>query len=80
LTSRDEKLNRVLTDVLDLPESEISDALSPDTCDTWTSLMHLNLILAIESEFGLSISPEDSLDLLTVGIIRMYLKEQSIAD
>ena len=42
---------------------------SPDTVDGWDSLQHLNLILALEEEFGISFSESQMIEMLSVGLI-----------
>ena len=54
---------------------EINDDSSPDSLDKWDSLSHLKLVMAIESEFNVKLSPEDSMDMLSVKLIRMILED-----
>lgn len=46
------------------------------TVAAWDSLGHLNLILAIEAEFGVSLSPEVVINMRTLGSIRGELRAQ----
>lgn len=39
--------------------TEISDDISQKNCEKWDSLRHLNLIVELESEFDISIEPEE---------------------
>ncbi|MEI6681681.1 MAG: acyl carrier protein [Bacteroidota bacterium] len=39
--------------------SEIADDISQKNCEKWDSLRHLNLIIELESEFDISIEPEE---------------------
>jgi acyl carrier protein len=34
-------------------------ASSPDHVDTWDSLQHLNLVLALEGKYGIAFEPEE---------------------
>src|SRR5687767_12413456 len=54
----DQRLRNVMSAVLRVPAEEIHAGSSMDTIDTWDSLAHMNLVLAIEEEFGVSI-PDD---------------------
>mgnify|MGYP001432809409 CR=1 FL=1 len=74
-----ERLRRVVATVFGAPVEEINAATSPDNLGRWDSLHHLNLIIALEEEFGVSICPEDSDELLTVGIIQLFLEEKGAA-
>lgn len=50
------------TDVASLaPDAE------PETTDGWTSLAHMDFLVAIESTFDLQIAPQDMLDIVTLG-------------
>lgn len=71
-----ECLRRVVATVFGANTDEINAATSPDNLARWDSLHHLNLIVALEEEFGVSVSPEDSGELLTVGIIQLFLEEK----
>ncbi len=42
----------------------------------WDSLGHLNLILALEAEFNVSFSPEDVINMRSLGLIRDGLRAQ----
>ena len=70
-----ERLYSVISDVLGIPVEHISEECSPDSIDTWTSLTHINLVMAIESEFNVSFTPEDTMDMLSVKLISIVLDE-----
>ena len=69
----DMKLKDVISNVLGVSLEEINDDSSPDSLDKWDSLSHIKLVMAIESEFEVELSPEDSMDMLSVKLIRMIL-------
>ncbi|MCB1203766.1 MAG: acyl carrier protein [Verrucomicrobiae bacterium] len=69
------RLHDLLSKVLGIPPGSISDDLSPDNTPEWSSIAHLNLILAIEDEFDIQLSPEETLEMLSVRLIRLYLEE-----
>jgi acyl carrier protein len=71
----DVKLNQVISNVLGIPIEDINDNISPDNVEKWDSLSHLNLIMAIEAEFDILLTPEDSMDMLSVKLIRMILSD-----
>ena len=71
----DMKLKDVLSNVLGVSIEEINDDSSPDNLDKWDSLSHIKLVMAIESEFEVELSPEDSMDMLSVKLIRMILED-----
>ena len=62
-----EKLNEIFIDVLDLDEVELSDETSADDIDEWDSLSHIQLIVAIEKEFGLKFTSKEIMSWKNVG-------------
>lgn len=55
------------------------DNLSIDNVAGWDSMAHVGLILALQKEFGVSISPADALELTSVKEIIRYLMNRGIA-
>ncbi|MCP4650698.1 MAG: acyl carrier protein [PVC group bacterium] len=51
-----EKLFNILRRVAKVSIEEVNEESSPDTIDSWDSLTHINLILAIEEEFEVNFS------------------------
>ena len=70
------RVYQVVSDVLGVPVSELDDESSSDSITSWTSINHLNLITALEFEFGLEFSPEDALEMLSVKLIIIILQDQ----
>jgi len=69
-------LNRVqciLADIFEIPVEQVKPGSSPDTIESWDSLKHVNLVLAIEKEFGVHLSPEEIEQLLSVESIAELL-------
>lgn len=64
--------------VLGIAEAQISDETSPDTVATWDSVTHLNLVMAIEEAFGVAFTPEETMDMISVRLIRLLLEEKGI--
>lgn len=54
-----ERVRGIAADVLNLPAAEVKAESSPENIQTWDSVNHLNLILALEQEFGLVFEPEE---------------------
>lgn len=72
----EETLKDVLAVVLGIPADSISDDTSMDTVASWDSIKHMNLVLAIEEEFGISIPDEDAANITSYPLIRLVLNEQ----
>lgn len=53
----EDKILEILKEVFDLETVDVT--CSKDTCEKWDSIGLLNLILELESEFDISIEPEE---------------------
>lgn len=62
-----EKLNGVFRDVFDDEEIEVNDSTTADDIEDWDSLEHINLIAAIEQEFGIKFSMGQVVTMKNVG-------------
>lgn len=67
-----ERIKRVLKRVFEM--EEVKDDLSQTTCMKWDSLSHLNLVVELEDEFGVSFEPEDIAEMKSLEAIEMKLK------
>jgi acyl carrier protein len=72
----DARLQRVVARVFGLDPEDVTPMTSIDTVEGWDSLRHLNLVIALESEFGVSFTPEEIPELLSVEIIALTLTEK----
>jgi acyl carrier protein len=53
-----DKFNQAVSAILGVPPSEVVDSLSSESVDSWDSLNHINLIGALEQEFGVMLPTE----------------------
>lgn len=67
----------LIADVLQLRPDAVNDDLGFNTAPNWDSLNHINLMLALEAEFGIEIPDDDVIELTTVGAIRRYVTRVS---
>lgn len=51
------KILEILKNVFDL--ETVDSSCSKETCEKWDSIGLLNLVIELESEFGISIEPEE---------------------
>ena len=63
------RIQETLADVLNLPREQITMQSSPDTIEAWDSLKHLDLVLALEQEFGLQFSPEEIAEMTSAELV-----------
>ncbi|MFL5733182.1 MAG: acyl carrier protein [Chloroflexia bacterium] len=65
-----DRLYQTIAGVLDVAPDSLTEESSPETIPTWDSLNHLNLVMALESEFGISLSIDETLEMGSVALIR----------
>ena len=53
----------------------IDSEASMDTIPTWDSLRHMNLVLALEEEFKVSIPDEDAGNITSYKLIKLVIEE-----
>ncbi len=61
-----EKLNAIFKDVFMDESIVLTEMTTSDDISDWDSFAHLNVIMSIESSFGLSFSDEESIRLKNV--------------
>jgi acyl carrier protein len=52
-----ERIKEVIKSTFEL--EDVPDSISQNNCTTWDSMHHLMLVVALETEFGISFEPED---------------------
>ncbi len=76
----DEKLTQIFRTVFNEPTLNISSATTANDVDAWDSLSHLNMISAVEKEYGIKFKLKDLVKLKNVGdlvqIIEVKLSEK----
>tara|TARA_Y100001970_G_scaffold142135_1_gene174872 strand:+ start:5892 stop:6131 length:240 start_codon:yes stop_codon:yes gene_type:complete len=70
----EKKLENIFEVVFDLKKNKIKKSNFSNT-KKWDSINHLNLILALESNFKIKISPEISIKLLSYSNVFNFLKK-----
>lgn len=78
LSKREDRLAQTVAQVLGVTPDVLSEESSPNTISKWDSLGHLSLVMALEDEFGVSLSAEDVLAMRSVGSIRSILHKSGV--
>jgi len=74
----EDKLKQVLADVFGVDVKTINDTTSVDTVAEWDSLRHLNLVLALEQQFNIVFSGEQTVQILSYPLIKIVLEEHGV--
>ena len=75
----DDKLLDIFREVFDDDELAIGDATTAADVEGWDSLAHINLVVAIESSFGVSFSVSEITALENVGDLKKLLTRKLAA-
>jgi acyl carrier protein len=68
-------LKQIMGTILKVDPGVLGPSSSSDTIDTWDSLKHMNLILALEEEFGVSIPDDEAANITSYPLIKITLDE-----
>ena len=52
------KIKEIMSSVFNIDINTINDGSSPETIETWDSMQHMNLIVALEEEFGITFTDD----------------------
>ena len=69
------KIKEIMSAVFEIPVESILDDSSTDNLENWDSLRHLNLIIALEEEFGISIPDDEVGNLVNYKLIQITINE-----
>ena len=64
-----QQVRSIASDIFGVPADKITVESSPETIETWDSMQHLNLVLAIEEKFGVQLEPEDIEQMKSIGAV-----------
>lgn len=71
-----DQIKDLMASIFDVEVSSIGDDASPETIESWDSLKHMNLIVALEEEFNVQFTDEEMLQMLNFQLISLILKEK----
>ena len=70
------RLYQTIANVLGVEPEVLVEESSPDTVEAWDSLNHLNIAMALETEFGVAFEAEDIMTMRDVKSIGDALRRQ----
>jgi acyl carrier protein len=71
-------LTGLIAGILRIPAGEIDDSLDMESTGTWDSLSHMQLIAAIEDEFGIELTLDEIVAMRSVGQVKDVLRSRSV--
>jgi len=67
-------LRDIFADVLEISPDEVTPDLGVGTAENWDSFRHLQVILALEGEYGVQFDPQKIAELTTVSKLQTELE------
>ena len=67
------KIKKIMSGILEVPVDSITDATTMETVDTWDSLRHMEIIVALEEAFGIELAAEDLMEMTSLPEITRVL-------
>ena len=72
----EDRIKKVISAVFKVPVKEINDKSSPYTIESWDSLKHMNLVVALEEEFDVHFNDEDIVEIMNYSLIKIILSKR----
>jgi len=68
------EVRRIAADVFAVDANSLSPGSSPEQVSSWDSVQHLNLVLALEGNYGIQFEPEEMERMKSLGAIADLVK------
>ena len=72
-------LRDILADVLEIAPEQITPDLTSEKVENWDSFRHLQVILALEGEYGVQFDPQRVPDLTSISLLQQELEKKGAA-
>lgn len=69
-------LREIVADILGVFPSEIQESSSPREFAQWDSAAHIEIVLSVEAEYGVSFTPEEMIEVLSVQALEDVLRQK----
>jgi acyl carrier protein len=71
-----ERIRNVMAIIFEIDSKHIKDSAEPGIIESWDSLRHMNLIVALEEEFGIIFSDDEITELLNMELITSIISDK----
>ncbi|OIQ92728.1 acyl carrier protein [mine drainage metagenome] len=75
-----DRVAKVFSEVLRIPQENITPDTSPENTPQWDSLQAMNLVLALEDAFDIKLSTKEIVSMRTVGIVCKVLEAKNVSN
>ena len=69
----------MISQVMNIPISQINDDTGPDSIDSWDSFNALVLVDELENTFDIQFTIDEVTDVITIGDIKRHLKTHGVS-
>jgi acyl carrier protein len=69
----EQDVNAIVAEVFEIPVGQINKQTTMENVDTWDSLRHMEMIVAIERRFNVEFEAEEALEMTSVEAINRML-------
>ncbi|MFD5805175.1 MULTISPECIES: acyl carrier protein [unclassified Streptomyces] len=69
-------LEKIVGDILGLPEDAVDDTTGMKTVGAWTSLRHVQIIAVVQREYGVRITPRQARSCRSVADLRDLIPQE----
>lgn len=73
----DKRLEKIIREVFPIEQDDIDENWTSDDIPDWDSVGHLNLIMEVEKEFGVTFEVEDMFEIEKLGDITTILQNKN---
>lgn len=74
-TDIDAQMREIFSAVFNQPPDSFTNNFSPDTCSKWDSLQHIHLVNAIDEEFGIKLTIEQQMQIMSFDLAVEVVQE-----
>jgi acyl carrier protein len=74
--AQEKEIIQVVANVLEVPFESLGGTSSPETVESWDSLKHMKLVLALEEHFEIEMTESDVVEMLSVELIILSVRDR----
>ncbi len=71
-------LKKIMNDIFQIPENDITDTTSVDNTESWDSLKHMELIASLEEEFEIIFTADEIVSMNDFLKIKQFVREKGV--
>ena len=74
------RVKSVISAVFEIPADKIGEESSPDNIESWDSLKHMNIVVALEEEFNIQFTDDEIIELINMKLIMAIITHKLSVD